>query len=154
MRKAGRASFEAPRWLIVVFVVCSAGVAAQTAESEPTPPIYYGFAATGLASERTLLPPTAPSPSQDLNTARASAMPRASWLRAQLIEVPRESTHGQYTRPRYALGFRSNTMRRWLKDLGMDAQSCLAPVVRLRTSISSDFDVSGTLWIHVRCSFY
>jgi hypothetical protein len=65
--------------------------------------------------------------------------------------MPRTDPPGTYSRPRFALGFRSETMRTWLNHAGIDATSCLAPVVRLRSKISSSGEVSGTLWISARC---
>jgi hypothetical protein len=70
---------------------------------------------------------------------------------ARLVEVPRTDAPGTYSRPHYALGFRSETMRSWLNGVGVDATSCLAPVVRLRTKFSSSGQVSGTLWLSARC---
>jgi hypothetical protein len=76
-------------------------------------------------------------------------------LSARLIEVPRDVRPGQqYSRPRYALGFRSNAMKHWMKDAGVDAHTCLAPVIRLRTKLSSDREFSGTFWMHARCTFH
>jgi hypothetical protein len=71
---------------------------------------------------------------------------------ARLIEVPRDGVPGAYGRPRYALGFRSEALRGFMNDIGIEATSCLAPVVRLRTRISSDGDFSGAIWIYARCS--
>jgi hypothetical protein len=71
---------------------------------------------------------------------------------ARLVEVPNHAAPGSHARPRYALGFRSDAMRGWLNGLGLDATSCLAPMVRLRSKISSDGDVSGSIWLYARCS--
>lgn len=75
------------------------------------------------------------------------------WISASLVEMPRDAIPGRYQRPRYALGFRSEALRNWLKEAGVDAQSCIAPVLRMRTKLSSDGDFSGALWLYARCSF-
>lgn len=79
--------------------------------------------------------------------------PRESALvGARLIEVPRDASPGTYGRPRYALGFRSEALRKLMNEIGIEANSCLAPVVRLRTKISGEGDVSGAIWIYARCT--
>jgi len=80
-----------------------------------------------------------------------SAFELAAWSNARLVEVPRNDPPGTYSRPHYALGFRSEPMRLWLNGLGVDATACLAPVVRLRTKISSGGHIGGTLWLSARC---
>jgi len=80
-----------------------------------------------------------------------TAFELAAWSNARLIEVPRNGPAGTYSRPHYALGFRSEPMRMWLNGLGVDATACLAPVVRVRTKISSGGHVGGTLWLSARC---
>jgi hypothetical protein len=131
------------------------GAIAQQGDDDRHPPIYYESARAGDSSAPTLVRASAtPLQLRSSSTAPNAPAQRAPW-RAQLLEVPREHVQpGQYSRPRYALGFHSYTMRRWLNDLGFEAQSCLAPVVRLRTRISSDFHISGTLWIQARCAFH
>jgi hypothetical protein len=75
------------------------------------------------------------------------------WSSATLVELPRDAAPGTYQRPRYALGFRSEVLRSWLKEAGVDAHTCIAPVLRLRTKLSSEGDLSGALWLYARCSF-
>lgn len=75
------------------------------------------------------------------------------WSSASLVEMPRDAIPGRYQRPRYALGFRSEALRNWLKEAGVDAQTCIAPLLRMRTKLSGDGDFSGTLWLYARCSF-
>lgn len=77
----------------------------------------------------------------------ASGMP-------MLMQLPQDQIPGQYTRPKYALGFQSETMRRWAKDFGIDAESCFAPIVRARTRLSQDGGLSGSLMMQARCSFH
>lgn len=76
------------------------------------------------------------------------------WSSASLVEMPRDAIPGRYQRPRYALGFRSEALRGWLKEAGVDAQTCIASVLRLRTKLSGEGGLSGTLWLYARCSFH
>jgi hypothetical protein len=75
--------------------------------------------------------------------------------RVQLFDAPREYTPGQPIRrsPRLAIGFRSDAMRHAMEAIGIDAQHCMAPIVRLRGKMAGNGDVSGTLWISARCTF-
>ncbi len=96
-------------------------------------------------------PPPAPERSSLPLTLRlgsgSSGMP-------MLMQMPQDQIPGQYTRPKYALGFQSETMRRWAKDFGIDAESCFAPIVRARTRLSQDGGLSGSLMMQARCSFH
>ena len=61
---------------------------------------------------------------------------------------------GQYERPHYALGFSSDAMRSALSSSGLDAESCVAPMVRLRarpTTITGTTGISMSLL--ARCTF-
>ncbi|MFN3565312.1 MAG: hypothetical protein ACK4V1_04920 [Burkholderiaceae bacterium] len=75
------------------------------------------------------------------------------WSSATLVELPRDAVPGTYQRPHYALGFRSETLRGWLREAGVDAHTCIAPLLRLRTKLSSQGELSGALWLYARCSF-
>lgn len=89
------------------------------------------------------------------STANEPLAPRASALSsARLVEMPAEIIPGQYARPKYALGFRSAAMKSLAKDLGLDAHTCLLPLVRARTTLSQDGAVGGRVMIFARCSFY
>lgn len=74
----------------------------------------------------------------------------------QLFETQREFKPGQpqRIRPRLSLGFRSNALRNGLEHLGVDADTCMAPVFRLRGKLSSNGDVNSTFWISARCTFW
>jgi hypothetical protein len=72
--------------------------------------------------------------------------------RVSLVEMPAEGGIVQRTRPHYALGFTSETMRTWMTDMGMEASNCIAPIIRLRTRVDASGDFHGTLWVHARCS--
>jgi len=81
----------------------------------------------------------------------ADSLSPASWSGARLIEVPRNDAPGTYSRPHYALGFQSQSMRTLLNELGIDATACLAPVLRARSKLSSSGQLGGTLWLSARC---
>jgi hypothetical protein len=72
--------------------------------------------------------------------------------RLSLVEMPADGGLAQRTRPHYALGFTSETMRSWLTDMGVEASNCIAPIIRLRTGVDANGDFRGTLWVHARCS--
>jgi hypothetical protein len=61
---------------------------------------------------------------------------------------------GQYAKPHYAVGLHSELMREALALTGLEAESCVAPMLRLRareTSISGATGVSMTVF--ARCRF-
>jgi hypothetical protein len=71
-----------------------------------------------------------------------------------LMQMPQDQIPGQYTRPKYAVGFQSDSMRRWAKDFGLDAHTCFAPILRARTRLSQDGGLTGSLVMQARCSFH
>jgi hypothetical protein len=73
-------------------------------------------------------------------------------LGATLVEIRSYALPGQPSRPHHAIGLRSHGLESALNDVGIGARHCLAPVVRLHTRVSSSFDISGTLWVYLRCS--
>jgi hypothetical protein len=77
----------------------------------------------------------------------------ASAARTTLLEMPADVVPGRYTRPKYALGFRSDTMKGFARDMGLDADTCLAPLVRARVSLSQDSVTGGRLMVFARCTF-
>jgi hypothetical protein len=61
---------------------------------------------------------------------------------------------GQYSRPHYALGFQSELMRDAMAFAGLDAESCVAPMVRMRArqaAVTGDTSLSMTML--ARCTF-
>ena len=68
---------------------------------------------------------------------------------------PLDAVPGQYTRPRYALGMRSGMMRDALSLTGLEPDTCIAPMVRMRarpTALTGNVGVSMT--VLARCTFY
>lgn len=72
--------------------------------------------------------------------------------RLSLLDLPADGPAADRIRGSYALGFTSETMRSWMTDMGMDAASCIAPIIRLRSRIDTGSDYRGALWVHARCS--
>lgn len=74
----------------------------------------------------------------------------------QIFETQREFKPGQpqRIRPRLSLGFRSSALRNGLESIGIDADTCMAPVFRLRGKLSSSGDVNSTFWVSARCTFW
>ena len=67
---------------------------------------------------------------------------------------PVGAVEGQYTRPHYALGFHSDLMKDALSLTGLDAESCIAPMLRVRarqTTVTGATGVSASVF--ARCTF-
>ena len=120
------------------------------ADADPLLPQRFAYAAANTAAPR--IGTYAPPRTQDDRDALPALRARR-WSSATLVELPRDAVPGTYQRPHYALGFRSETLRGWLKEAGVDAHTCIAPVLRLRTKLSSQGELSGALWLYARCSF-
>lgn len=68
---------------------------------------------------------------------------------------PAAAVPGQYTRPHYAFGLQSELMRDALSLAGLEAESCVAPMLRLRTRQASSTGASGiSMSLLARCTFY
>lgn len=135
-------------------LACITHAAAQLrapADSGLIDPLPMRSAVTGAAQ--------LPSPSLTLPSgARPAFLPsRPAWESTvgsiSLVELPSYGLTTDRTRPHYALGFASEAMRNWMNDIGIDAGTCTAPIIRLRTRIESG-DFRGTLWVHARCSLW
>jgi hypothetical protein len=62
---------------------------------------------------------------------------------------------GQYTKPHYAVGLHSEVMRDALSLTGLDAESCIAPMVRLRAREASVTGANGiSMTVFARCTFH
>ncbi len=84
--------------------------------------------------------------------ARGLRFGTARGLGATLVEFKPHAMPGQTTRAHHGLGIRSYQMESALNSIGIEARHCLAPVVRMHTKLSSSFDLSGTLWVYLRCT--
>lgn len=69
------------------------------------------------------------------------------------LDLPRYDSSGKYVRPRFYVGMESDSMRNWMNASGLAAEKCMLPMVRARTHMSGDGEVSGTLWMYARCTF-
>jgi hypothetical protein len=68
---------------------------------------------------------------------------------------PMGETPGQYARPHYTLGVHSDLMRDALSLTGLEAESCVAPMVRLRARQPTATGANGvSLTFLARCTFH
>jgi hypothetical protein len=70
---------------------------------------------------------------------------------AAFVEFRSPSVPGQNARPRYGIGMRAPALESALETIGLEARRCLAPVVRMRTRLTSESNLTGTVWLHLRC---
>jgi len=88
-------------------------------------------------------------------TRRPEALYGSTASRAVLMEVREtEVAPGQFNRPRYALGFRSDSLKNFAQGMGLDADTCLLPLVRGRLALSRDAGPNGRLMVYARCTFH
>lgn len=67
---------------------------------------------------------------------------------------PVGAVEGQYSRPHYALGLHSELMRNALALTGLDAESCVAPMLRLRARQATVTGSNGvSMTVFARCRF-
>jgi hypothetical protein len=67
---------------------------------------------------------------------------------------PAENVDGRYSRPHYAFGLHSDLMRDALSLTGLDAESCVAPIVRLRARQAAITGNTGvSMAVFARCTF-
>ena len=67
---------------------------------------------------------------------------------------PIAASPGAYSRPHYALGLHSDVMRDALSLTGLDAESCIAPMLRLRARQTTVTGANGlSLTVLARCTF-
>ena len=75
--------------------------------------------------------------------------------RFAVIEMPREPTLTPGTttnRPHHAFGYRWHGAESWLRENGLEAQTCYLPMVRVHSKVSMS-GATGTVWVYGRCSF-
>jgi hypothetical protein len=76
----------------------------------------------------------------------------SSASRVSMVELPPDAmAPGAYKRPHHGLGYRWGAAESWLRDHGVDAQTCYLPMVRMHTKIGPG--ASSALWLYGRCSF-
>ena len=71
-----------------------------------------------------------------------------------MVELPPDAAlpGSGYKRPHHAFGYRWQAAESWLRDHGLDAQTCYLPMMRMHTKLSAS-GASGTLWVYGRCTF-
>ncbi|HUN93104.1 MAG TPA: hypothetical protein VMU33_13700 [Burkholderiaceae bacterium] len=67
-----------------------------------------------------------------------------------MIEMPRAAADGTIQQPRYSLGFAAPRLRSMLQALGVDAERCMAPVLRAHAHFGSS--PNATVMLTARCS--
>jgi hypothetical protein len=68
---------------------------------------------------------------------------------------PKGAAEGQYAKPHYALGLHSDLMRDALSLTGLEAESCVAPMLRLRARQTTVTGANGvTMTVLARCTFH
>ena len=68
---------------------------------------------------------------------------------------PAGAAPGQYVRPHYAFGLQSELMRDALSLTGLETESCVAPMLRLRARQTTTTGSNGiSMSLLARCSFY
>jgi hypothetical protein len=68
---------------------------------------------------------------------------------------PVGAAEGQYTRPHYAFGLQSELMRDALSLVGLEAESCVAPMLRLRMRQTTITGATGiSMSVFARCKFH
>jgi len=144
---------------VAVAALCIAAPAAAQGASSGFSGSIYLLSAYGLrhAPAATALTDVAVTPDASpllTVTSRTSLAVSHSFARASLVEMPADAIPGQYSRPKYALGFRSNAMKNLAHSLGFDAHTCLAPLIRSRLSFSPNGDAGGRVMVFARCSIY
>lgn len=70
------------------------------------------------------------------------------------LDLPRYDSEGKYVRPKFYVGMRSESMRNLANAAGLGAEKCMLPMVRARTHMSGDGELSGTLYVYARCSLW
>jgi hypothetical protein len=90
------------------------------------------------------------------NCSTDSGSARLSWnlvpttLGAQIVEFKPPEVPGNRQRPRHGLAFESSGMRSFLAGMGLDAERCQAPILRMHTKLSTGF--KATAWMYARCT--
>lgn len=128
------------------------GALAQSpaADAPPAPRLRPDTVQPGPGSE----PVRAVAAAQALVPLAAARPAGARWIGDSVrLEVPRDIVTGQYARPKVVVGLQSQSMRSWMHMAGLDAEHCMLPMLRARTRMTAEGDVSGTLWLYARCTF-
>jgi hypothetical protein len=145
-----------PRSTVVsraVLLVCLSAVAGSVSAQLRADPSTWGAGRDGIRLQSGAvvdLRTTAPPPIDPY------AYKRGLFSSIGLYEYkPAGAIPGQYTRPHYALGLQSELMRDALSLAGLEAESCVAPMVRLRARQTTITGATGfSMSLLARCTFY
>ena len=58
-----------------------------------------------------------------------------------------------YARPQFALGGPSDSLRRWLRQAGIDAGTCVAPLMKMHSSFAGS-SARANVSLSARCSLH
>ena len=72
-----------------------------------------------------------------------------------VVELGRMTPDGRFVRPRLNVGLQSPALKSWMSEIGLEAENCMAPLLRgrLRRNAQND-DVAATISVSARCTFY
>ncbi|MGZ8273300.1 MAG: hypothetical protein ACXW2G_14310 [Burkholderiaceae bacterium] len=136
-----------------VLLVCLSALAGSACAQLRTDPSRWGAGRDGIklhSDEVIDLRTTAPKPIDP------HAYKRGLFSSIGLYEYrPAGAVPGQYTRPHYAFGLQSELMRDALSLAGLEAESCIAPMLRLRARQTTITGTTGiSMSVLARCTFY
>lgn len=145
-----------PRSTVVAraaLLVCLSTLAASASGQLRVDPSTWGAGHDGIklhSDEMIDLRTTAPKPIDPY------AFKRGLFSSLGLYEYkPASGAPGQYARPHYAFGMQSELMRNALSLTGLETESCVAPMVRLRTRQTTITGATGvSMSVLARCTFY
>ena len=134
-------------------LVCLAVLAGSAAAQLRTDPARWGADQDGIklhSDEVVDFRTTAPKPIDPY------AYRRGLFSAMGLYEYkPMGAAEGQYAKPHYALGLHSDLMRDALSLTGLEAESCVAPMLRLRARQTTVTGANGvTMTVLARCTFH
>jgi hypothetical protein len=110
-------------------------------------------APAGVAPRASVLPTQHGEPLGPTSTLPVSYSTNVLGSTVQL-DMPRYDSSGNYVRPKFYVGLQSDSMRNMMNSSGLAADKCMLPMLRARTRVSGDGEVSGTLWVYARCTFF
>jgi hypothetical protein len=148
------ASLRAPVVACVSAGITFAHVPVLADEASIALPIYNVPIAThaGATAERVSV--ANPETSARMIDAPPAFELRRATPRFAMVELPPDAAlpGSGYKRPHHAIGYRWQVAESWLRDHGIEAQTCYLPMVRLHSKVAAS-GVSGTLWVYGRCTF-
>lgn len=134
-------------------LVCLAAMAGPACAQIRTDPSQWGAGQGGIKLYQ--------DPVVDLRTTAPKPIDPYAYKRGLFASMglyeykPAAAIEGRYTRPRYAVGLQSEFMRDALSLTGLAAESCVAPMVRMRARQATITGNTGvSMSVLARCTFY